>query len=117
MSTFVKQEVTFGKGHPRAVCPREPGIRSAVTVCYRALEKQVYQDIHMVKHQNQNQILNTMCSVIPEYTHAICMDIGSYDSAQRGMIWEIEEHLVRTIAGNKWLEAWRAACLNPTHIK
>lgn len=43
------------------------------------------------------------------------LDLSSYDSAQRGKIWEIELELFKIITP-KWAKVWQAIAHNPNYI-
>jgi len=45
------------------------------------------------------------------------LDFGSYDSAQRGIIWDLEKTLFETILGAEWAEVWCSITQNPNLMK
>lgn len=46
------------------------------------------------------------------YNYHLCLDISSFDSSQRGLIWEIERHLFNTILGERAANIWCAITQN-----
>jgi hypothetical protein len=44
----------------------------------------------MTKGLNDDIMIPTIIKRISKFKHVSCLDIGSYDAAQRGTIWDIE---------------------------
>ena len=45
----------------------------------------------MVKNLSDDQIIPDLIDTFREMPYVACLDIGSYDAAQRGPIWEFEK--------------------------
>jgi len=104
----VKRELTFGKDWPRAIIAREAGLRVLSAAAYDYVQLQVYKDKHMIKGMNDTKIIPTIADRMGRFEHHLCIDISSYDSAQRGCIWDIEAALFERILGSEWRQIWCA---------
>lgn len=57
-----------------------------------------------------------MADALAGYPYIACLDLSSFDSAQRGLIWELENALFETIVP-EWAEVWRSIAHNVNWIK
>lgn len=116
-TAFVKKEMTFNAGWPRAISARHPVPRTISAVPYETVQEQVYENEHMIKKLNDGNMIPTIIRRIAPFEHVDCLDIGSYDAAQRGKLWKVEFALFKTIVGEDAAKFWQAIALNKNVIK
>lgn len=71
----------------------------------------------MIKGLDGQQLVHAICEDILKYPFALCLDVTSFDSSQRGLIMEIEHYSMVKVLGREWADAWMAMCQNPNNIK
>jgi len=116
----VKKEVVFGKPWPRMIAAREDGLRSVSAALYEKVAHQVYAirpNGLMIKGLTDQEIIPHMIEKLGLANNYMCVDISSYDSAQRGIIWEIERALFERILGVQGMELWSAIALNTNVLR
>lgn len=99
------------------VSARQPGLRAISALIYSAIYPQVYNDVSMVKNLPPEKVIQLLCDEVLCFDLIACMDVSSFDSAQRGVIFEIEKYLFEKIVGKEWAEVWCSIAQNPNFIK
>lgn len=87
----IKKEITMKHGWPRLISARDQGLRNLSAVPYDHMIHQVYDNPHFIKHKTDDEVGQILIEKAREYKYVICLDISSYDSAQQGILWEIEQ--------------------------
>jgi len=69
----------------------------------------------MVKRLNPQQLSEVLISEYGNEPIVLCLDASSYDSSQRGLIFEVEKMLVKRIAPDL-SELWEAIATQPNML-
>lgn len=121
----IKKEVTFGMlgdkmPWPRVISAREASLRLLSGVLYGVVSRQVYdiaKETHMIKGLSPDDIIPLIAERMAGFLHHLCIDISSFDSSQRGAIWEIERHLFIRILGEENADIWCSIAQNNNYMK
>lgn len=113
-TAFIKQEMNFTHAS-RLISAREKAVRQISAVIVEKVTKQVYKETTMIKGMDQDMVLDTIIDRIGRFRNVLCTDIASYDAAQSGRIWEIEQELIKQIVP-EFADLWDVIALQSNCI-
>lgn len=91
----IKKEITFGNSWPRLIGARRNDLRNISAVVQHYVQNQMYEDVNMIKHMSDDDMIKTLINRINiPGRKIISIDASSFDSAQRGQIWCIDKAII-----------------------